>query len=127
MGTRNLWGVVVRLASSLAGAGVFYTAYLAVFLTATKSGSVIVETVLWLLAPVVTAAGFAVGVTAAERLARKDRTSFIRIYMWPLVGCAIGAAIVYPFGPMLIVFGMFAAGALSIAVREIVSLARFDW
>ena len=72
------------------------------------------------------AAGFAVGVTMAERLGKKGRTSFIRIYVWPLVGCAIGAAVVYPFGPMLIVFGMFAAGTASVLVREIVIRSKAD-
>ena len=124
MDTLDLWEAVLRLASSLLGAGVFYTAWMAAFFAATRSGSVIAETVLWLLAPVMTAAGFAVGVTMAERLAKKQRTSFIRIYVWPLVGCAIGAAVVYPFGPMLIVFGMFAAGTVSVAIREVVSLSR---
>lgn len=122
----DLRGAVLRLASSLLGAGVFYAAYLAAFLVAINSGSVIVETVLRLLAPVVTAVGFAVGITVAERLAKRDRSTFIRIYVWPLVGCAIGAGVVYPFGPMLIVFGMFAAGTASVAVREIVRLSRAD-
>ena len=72
------------------------------------------------------AAGFAAGITVAERLAKKDRTRFICIYVWPLVGCSIGAAVVYPFGPMLIVFGMFAAGTVSLAIREIVGRSRSD-
>jgi len=114
MDTLDLRGALLRLASSLLGAGVFYFAWMAAFFAATRSGSVIAETVLWLLAPVMTA------VTVAERLGKKGRTSFIRIYVWPLVGCAIGAGVVYPFGPMLIVFGMFAAGTASVAVREVV-------
>ena len=116
----DLKGVVLRLALSLFGAGVFYTAWMAAFIAATRSGSVVAETFLWLLAPVITAAGFAVGIIVAERLGKKGRTSFIRVYVWPLVGCAIGAGVVYPFGPMLIVFGMFAAGTASVAVREVV-------
>ena len=122
----DLWGVVLRLGSSLLGAGVFYVAWMAAFLAVTRSDRVVAEAVLWLLAPVMTAAGFTVGVTVAERLAKKSRTSFIRIYVWPLVGCAIGAAGVYPFGPMLILFGMFAAGTASVTVREIVRRSRSD-
>ena len=124
MDTLDLWGVVLRLGSSLLGAGVFYTAWMAAFFAATRSGSVIAETVLWLLAPVMTAAGFAVGITVAQRMARKGKSSFIRIYLWPLVGCAVGAAVVYPFGPMLIVFGMFAGGTASVAIREVVRRSR---
>ena len=127
MDTLDLRGALLRLASPLLGAGVFYLAWMAAFLVLTRSVSVVAETVLWLLAPVMTAAGFAVGITVAERLAKKDKSSFMRIYVWPLVGCVIGAAIVYPFGPMLIVFGMFAGGTSSVAVREIVGRSRSDW
>ena len=123
---RDLWEAVLRLVSSLLGAGLFYLAWMAAFLVATRSGSVAAETVLWLLAPVITAAGFAVGITVAERLAKNERTSFIRIYVWPLVGCAIGAGVVYPFGPMLIVFGMFAVGTVSVAVREVMRRNKPD-
>ena len=115
----DLRGVVLRVASSLLGAGVFYVAWMASFLAVTGSDSVITETVLWLLAPVMTAAGFAVGVNVADGLVKKRRPSFIRIYVWPLVGCTIGAAVVYPFGPMLIVLGMFAVGTTSVALREV--------
>jgi len=112
MDTLDLRGALLRLASSLLGAGVFYFAWMAAFFAATRSGSVIAETVLWLLAPVMTAGGFAVGITVAERLGKKGRTSFIRIYVWPLV--------------MLIVFGMFAAGTVSVAVREVVRRSGSD-
>jgi hypothetical protein len=44
---------------------------------------------------------------------------FIHIYRWPLVGCAIGAGVVYWFGPMLVVFGMLAAGTASVVLREV--------
>ena len=47
---------------------------------------------------------------------------FSRILVWPLIGCAVGAGIVYWFGPMLIVFGMFVAGTASVALRETVIL-----
>ena len=122
----DLWGVVLRLGSSLLSAGVFYLAWMAAFLVVTRSDSVAVETALWLLAPVMTAAGFAVGIAVAERLAKKSRTRFLRIYVWPLIGCVIGAAVVYSFGPMLIVFGMFAAGTVSVAAREVMGRSGTD-
>jgi hypothetical protein len=43
-----------------------------------------------------------------------------------MIGCAIGAAVVYWFGPMLIVFGMFAAGTASVALREVMLGIRTD-
>jgi hypothetical protein len=80
----------------------------------------VVETTLWLLAPVITAAGFATGIAIMERRAEKKRPSFLRILIWPLIGCAAGAGIVYWFGPMLIVFVMLAAGTASMTLREVV-------
>jgi hypothetical protein len=73
---------------------------------------------------VTTAAGFALGVTIVERLTRTSRTRFLRIFVWPLIGCALGAGAVYWFGPMLIVFGMFAVGAASIVLREVILIAK---
>ncbi len=110
-------GVLLRVALALAGAGVFYVAWLAVFLLAVKLEVAVIETALWLLAPLVTAAGFAAGVVTAERGARGSK--FSRVLTWPLAGCIIGAGAVYWFGPMLIVFGMFVAGTASVALREI--------
>ena len=72
----------------------------------------------WLSAPLVTAAGFAAGLWIVERLLGAARTRFSRIFAWPLVGCALGAAAVFWFGPMLIVFGMFLAGTVSVVLRE---------
>jgi len=110
---------LVRIGISLLCAGVFYTVWLAVFLRAAKFDNSVVVDILWLLAPVVTAAGFAVGILILEHLTTTSRTNFFRIFVWPLTGCAIGAGVVYWFGPMLIVFGMFAAGTVSIALREV--------
>jgi hypothetical protein len=92
---------------------------LALFLLIMGRASPTVEAILRLLTPVTTAAGFALGIALFERLAGHSRTAFLRILIWPLVGCAIGAGAVYWFGPMLIVFGMFAAGTASIALREV--------
>ncbi len=107
-------GVLLRVALALAGAGVFYVAWLAVFLLVVKLDISIIEAALWLLAPVATAAGFATGIVVAER-----GSKFSRVVTWPLVGCVIGAGAVYWFGPMLIVFGMFVAGTVSVVLREI--------
>jgi hypothetical protein len=75
-------------------------------------------------APVVTTAGFAFGLTLLRWRVRPLGSQFTRNYAWPLLGCAVGAAVVYPFGPMLIVFGMFAAGTLAVAIREAWLLRR---
>ena len=111
--------ILVRIACSILCAGLVYAAWLALFLLIIPWASPPVEAMFRLLTPVTTAAGFALGIALFERLARQRRTAFLRIFVWPLAGCAVGAGAVYWFGPMLIVFGMFAAGTASIALREI--------
>lgn len=93
---------------------------MAAFILATKLDRPGVEAVLWLLAPVITAAGFAVGIAIIEHFTITANNGFFRIFIWPLIGCALGAIMVYWFGPMLIVFGMFAAGTVSVAIREFI-------
>ncbi|NQU54199.1 MAG: hypothetical protein HQ522_16855, partial [Bacteroidetes bacterium] len=75
--------------------------------------------VLWIMMPVVTAAGFAIGLVIYEYLTKIQNRSLLRTFLWPLAGCGIGAVAVYWYGPMLIVFGMFAIGTLSIILREL--------
>ncbi|HSR31808.1 MAG TPA: hypothetical protein VLY63_14685 [Anaerolineae bacterium] len=122
MDLRYLLGALARIAFSLLCAGVFYVAWMAVFLLAAGSQSPALEAILWILAPVITAAGFAVGIIIPERIILPRRSRFLRTFLWPLIGCAIGAGIVYWFGPMLIVFGMFAAGTIGVALREVMIL-----
>jgi hypothetical protein len=124
MNPRTLGRIFAKVTVSLLCAGLFYSIWLAAFLLATNVDTPAVETVAWLSAPVVTAAGFAVGVAAFERLTRASQTSFLRIFVWPLIGCTLGAGIVYWFGPMLIVFGMFGAGTASIALRETILIVK---
>lgn len=92
---------------------------MAVFFITKGSSGLIVEYLLWALAPVFTAAGFATGILVLDRIAGTRTAKFLSIFIWPLVGCAIGAIVVYWFGPMLIVFGMFVCGSLGITIREI--------
>jgi hypothetical protein len=112
-----------RIVWSILGGGLFYLVWLTAFLLLSDlSGAV--ETALWVMAPVVTATGLAAGTALAERRADGRRVPFFRIWIWPLVGCVAGAAVVYPFGPMLIVFGMLALGTAAVALRQGVGLLR---
>jgi hypothetical protein len=86
------------------------------FLLNEDMASSFIRTVLWLLAPIVTAAGFTSGILLFEK--RKKKKKFLFIFLWPLIGCSVGAGVVYWFSPMLIVFGMFAVGTASIVLRE---------
>jgi len=118
---RLLHGVVSVVISLVCG-GVFYFGWMATFLLALELDRPVLNALLWPLAPVVTAAGFAVGVMIAQRLTGAERSGFAHIYRWPLVGCIVAAAAVYPLGPMLIVFAMLFAGAVSVALRELAAL-----
>ena len=118
MSIRRLLGVVARVVLSLLFAGVFYVGWMAVAIPTIQSGfgGLIAQVILWMVAPVVTGLGFAVGATAFELLPMTRKGGFWRTYKWCLAGCAIGGGVVCIFGPMLIVFGMFAAGTLSVVL-----------
>jgi len=118
---RPLFGAFGRVGFSVIFSGIFYVGWLAVAIAEFRSGldSTLLKTILWLAAPVVTAFGFAIGVFLFERLSGTRKSKFMDIYKWSFAGCAIGACSVVWFGPMLIVFGMFALGTAAIAIREI--------
>jgi len=74
--------------------------------------------ILWLAASVATAMGFATGVFIHEHAAGTRKATFASVLIWPLLGCSIGALVIYWRGPMLIVFAMFAFGTVSVILRE---------
>ena len=117
---KALWRAVARVASSLLCAGLLFGGWLALFLLTVNLDGAIVTAIRWLSGPVVTAAGFAAGILISGRLTHARPVRFFRVFLWPLAGCAIGAGAVYWIGPMLIVFGMFAAGTASVVIREVV-------
>jgi hypothetical protein len=114
------WKLIIRILVSTIFGGLFYSIWLSVYLLLSPDKG-LAETFLWLIAPTVTALGFASGLTIANRFSKDVGTPFFRIFIWPLVGCIIGAVTVYWFGPMLIVFSMLALGAVSVAAREVFS------
>ncbi|UCG50521.1 MAG: hypothetical protein JSW58_09940 [Candidatus Latescibacterota bacterium] len=114
--------LALRIILSVMGGGAFYTLWLAVAIPKFRSQESPSEVVLMVLAPLITAMGYGVGTLLAERLAKQSDNGVLRACVWPLVGCVVGAAVVYPFGPMLIVFGMFVFGTAAVAVREFRSI-----
>ena len=111
---------VLRVACSVLCAGVTYFVWMATFILLKDTGGQALRALLWLAAPPATALGFAVGAAPHERLTERRCDSFLRIYLWSFVGCFVGAVVVFPFGPMLIVFGMFRMGTASMILRELV-------
>jgi hypothetical protein len=119
MDARHLLKVGLKAAASLLGGGLCYAVWLAAFLLVEPLESAALDTALWILAPIVAAAGFAAGLLVYARLAGERREPFLRAMAWPLAGCVAGALVAYWIGPMLIVFTMLWAGALSVALREV--------
>jgi len=116
-----LWGSLLRVSCALFFGGIFYAFWLLVFLGINPQGGFL-ETLSWISAPLVTGVGFALGTYTYNKVRHGDQGGFFRIAIWPITGCTIGALAVYWYGPMLIVFSMLAAGALSIFFRDVILL-----
>ncbi len=110
--------VLARIGASLVGAGVLFCGWLALFLLLAKDGNSATRAVLWLSAPVATAFGFAAGQLVGDHVTVRPRGNFTRSFLVLLVACSAGAISVFWFGPMLIVFSMFAAGGVCIVFWE---------
>jgi hypothetical protein len=107
------------VAVSILVAGVFHIGWLAAFIPAAKSGVMALKILGWIAAPVVTALGYATGLWLGERLMTQRKTDFLRIFVWPLVGCTLGAIALSWIGPMLVGIGTCIGGAVSIVLREV--------
>jgi len=120
MNHKNSCRLVVKVIVSLAFAGVFYTCWMAIAISVLKSGAhnSVLNAILWPSAPAITAAGFAAGIAIFDRLSGATKPGFLNAFKWSFIGCAVGAAAVFPFGPMLIVFGIFAVGTAAVSLRE---------
>jgi hypothetical protein len=122
MSRKCFFGLFVRTIVSVIFAGIFYTGWMAIAIPILKSGPLFAKALCWLSAPVVTASGFACGIAIFELLPGTRKSKSRDIILWPLASCSIGAAVVFFFGPMLIVFAMFALGAAGILIKEIVNI-----
>jgi lysylphosphatidylglycerol synthetase-like protein (DUF2156 family) len=124
MSRKCFFGLFVRVIISVIFAGIFYTGWMFIAIPVLKSGHSFAKALCWLSAPVVTASGFACGIAIFELLPGTRKSKTRDIILWPLAGCVIGAAVVFYFGPMLIVFAMFALGTAGILIKEIVSIKK---
>lgn len=115
---RRMQHAAARVILSVMGGGLAFAASLVLTLLTQSWQTALWDMVVWLQAPIVTAAGFTGGLVLGGRLTGSRPVSFLRLYLWPLAGCILGAAVGFPFGPMLFVAGMLAAGFVSVALRE---------
>ncbi len=113
------WRLVLRILISFIAGSAFYTVWLAIFLWI-DSQKGFIEVLLFILAPLVTGFGFGIGIYYFNRICGDHQGSFKQIVIWPILGCILGALVVYWFGPMLIVFSMLIFGGLSVSIREII-------
>jgi hypothetical protein len=118
MKMRWVWHFVVRLATAALLGGAFHAAWVALFIFAVSQGAPgVLRATLWLTAPVVTAAGFGLGLTLSRHHEPDPRTRFGRAFVAVLSGCAIGAVVMSPIGPMFVGLGVFGGGLVAAAVR----------
>lgn len=115
----TIWESILRILSSILFGCLFYVAWLATFLQMGNEGKYI-ETLLWIAAPLVTGIGFTSGIVLFDHLIEIEGEALIQVLIWPVIGCFIGALLVYWFGPMLIVFSMLSLGTLSVSIREVI-------
>lgn len=120
--TKLLLKSLAVVAVSILVAGVFHIGWLAAFIPAAKSGVMALQTLGWLSAPVVTAAGYAAGLWMGTRLLTTRTTAFLRILVWLLVGCSLGATALCWIGPMWAGSGTVIGGAASVVLREVMLL-----
>ena len=119
MKSRLLLKPLGLVAVSILVAGFFHIGWLAAFIPAAKSGVMALKILGWIAAPVVTALGYATGLRMGERLLTTRKTDFLQIFVWPLVGCTLGAVALSWLGPMWIGIGTFVGGAVSVMLREV--------
>ncbi|MDY0087501.1 MAG: hypothetical protein RBS78_02980 [Coriobacteriia bacterium] len=112
---------LIRISAAVLGAGVAYGAWLSLVLLITpRPGPAPIA--YFMPAPFATALGFLAGTLIVDRLSSRPPSGLLRAYLWPLTGCVIGALVSYPFGPMLIVFGMFGLGTVAVAIETAYNL-----
>ena len=116
---------VPRFVVSVLFGAAFYLAWMALFLVCHAYLSPLFRPFLWILAPIITGLGFFAGAALFIRFRHLPHPPLQRLYLYPLIGCSIGAAVVFPFGPMLIVFGMCLLGSLSMLLFELVEFRTF--
>lgn len=108
-----------RIIISLIFGGLFYAAWLALFLTAVTLDFDLAEVLIWVFAPATAAMGFTLGIMIAERRGGSSRNRFSKIVIWPLTGCFLGAAAMFWLGAMSIAFGMLLGGTAAMIAREV--------
>jgi len=117
-----MWSACFRLLGALLGGIIAFAVWLVAVLVRMPRPPVPPSFAVTLTAPVVTAAGFSLGMLIAERLTRRRQNGFRGAYLWSLVGGTIGTLAMFPFGGMMAGFGLFVLGTAALLIREVLWL-----
>ncbi len=114
----RVWDFGRVVAASVLLGLVFHAAWVVLFIFASSQGaSRLVKVMLWLLAPVISAVGFGTGLGAVAHGVPRRKTRFRPAFRMALIGCAIGAVVMSPLGPMVVGFGVLAGGGMAAVVQ----------
>jgi hypothetical protein len=112
----------IRLAIAAVLGGMLHVVWVTlVILGGSLGASGIVRGALWLAGPIMTAAGYAAGLAIRVRGAPTVERRFSHVFVVVLIGCAVGAIVGRPIGPMFFGLGVLAAGgltALALVIRD---------
>jgi hypothetical protein len=111
-----------RLLGSLLGGIIAFAVWLVTVLVRMPRPPVPPSFAVTLTAPVVTAAGFGLGMLVAERLTQRRQSGFCGAYLWSLVGGPIGTVALFPLGGMMAGFGLFVLGTAALLIQEVLWL-----
>ena len=112
-----------RLLGSLLGGIIAFAVWLVAVLIRMPRPPVPPSLAVTLTAPVVTAAGFGLGMLVAERLTQRRRRGLREVFLWSWVGGTIGTLAMFPFGGMMAGFGLFGFGMATLLIREVLAAA----
>ena len=111
-----------RLLGSLLGGIIAFAVWLVAVLIRMPRPPVPPSLAVTLTAPVVTAAGFGLGMLVAERLTQRRQSGPRGAFLWSLVGGTLGTVAMFPFGGMMAGFGLFGFGLAALLIREVLVL-----
>ena len=118
-GDLTMLGACCRLLSALVGGVMAFAVWLIAVLIRMPRPPVPPSLAVTLIAPVVIAAGFGLGMLAGERLTQRRQGGFRGAFLWSLVGGTVGTLAMFPFGGMMAGFGLLGLGTAALLVREV--------
>jgi hypothetical protein len=112
----------VRMLGSLLGGLIMFAVWLIAVLSRMPRPPVPPSLAVTLIAPVVAAIGFGLGMLGAERLTQRRHGGARGAFLWPLAGGVVGTLAMFPFGGMMAGIGLFGFGTSALLIREVLWL-----